>query len=306
MKQSRSKWRSPSRVAVALFIALGGVALPVFGLLNDDVAGADVPPITTGFYLDLGASESVGVQPTAADPRGQRTAQGYSNDLVAYEAARGVTLQLTELGCPGESTGTMINGGDHCYLSPDSQLSEALSFLRSHQGDNGIVTIDIGFNNLRRCFANEAVSQSCVRSAIDAVRLDMPTILQSLKSVSGPGVTFVGLGHYDPFLADSLLGPTGQKFAHESGAAFNWLNETLRSAYTNAGVSMATVGAAFDSRDVERVHMSGAGRVPENVASTCQLTWMCEPPPYGPNLHPNDAGYAMIASAIESELKAPW
>ena len=46
--------------------------------------------------------------------------------------------------------------------------------------------------------------------------------------------------------------------------------------------------------------------VPENVAQTCVLTWMCQAAPYGPNLHPNDHGYATIAAAIESVLKAPW
>jgi lysophospholipase L1-like esterase len=268
------------------------------------VAGADAP--ATGFYLDLGGSESVGVQPTSADPRGQRTAVGYSNDLVSYEAARGVTLQLTELGCPGETTAAMIFGGDHCYPAYDSQFSEALTFLRSHQGINGIVTIDLGFNDVHHCFHRGVVNETCVENQIDAVRQELPTILTGLKNVSGSGVTFVGLGHYDPFLADALNGPSGQQFARETESAINSLNVALRSVYANADVAMASVATAFESHNVERVNMVGRGKVPENVANVCELTWMCEPPPFGPNLHPNDVGYAMIASAIESVLKAPW
>lgn len=304
MKESKRKRKNPSRVLVATFIALGGVVLPVLGLFNESVAGADTP--TTGFYLDLGGSASVGVQPTLTDPRGQRTAQGYSNDLVAYEAARGVTLQLTELGCPGETTATMISGANHCYLYHDSQFSEALTFLRSHQGANGIVTIDLGFNDVHHCFRNGVVNQTCVKTQIDAIRQQLPSILTGLKNVSGPGVTFVGLGHYDPFLADALNGPAGQQFAQATAAAINSLNAALHSVYTNAGVAMASVGTAFESRNVQRVNMVGKGKVPENVANACELTWMCDSPPFGPNLHPNQAGYAMIATAIESVLKTPW
>ncbi len=296
--------RNPSRVLVATFIVLAGVVLPVFGLFAEGVAGADTP--STNFYLDLGGSGSVGVQPTLADPRGARTNQGYSNDLVAYEAARGVTLQLTELGCPGETTATMIDGNDHCYPVYDSQFSEALTFLRSHHGDSGIVTIDLGFNDIHHCFHHGAVNETCVKTQIDAMRQLLPTILTGLKNVSGPGVTFVGLGHYDPFLADALNGPAGQLFAQATAAAIDSLNATLHSVYTSAGVAMATVGAAFESRNVARVNMAGKGMVPENVANACELTWMCQAPPFGPNLHPNDAGYAMIATAIESALKAPW
>ena len=304
MKESKSKRRTPSRALVVTFIALVGAVLPIFGVLTEGIAGADTT--STGFYLDLGGSASVGVQPTATDPRGERTAQGYSNDLVAYEAARGVTLQLTELGCPGESTATMINGGDRCYPSHDSQFSEALTFLRAHQGVNGIVTIDLGFNDVHHCFHNGVVNETCVKIQIDAVRQLLPTILTGLKDVSGPGVTFVGLGHYDPFLADALNGPAGQQFAQATATAINSLNATLHSVYTNAGVAMASVGTAFESRNVARVNLAGEGMVPENVANTCALTWMCQPPPFGPNLHPNDAGYATIATAIESVLKTPW
>jgi lysophospholipase L1-like esterase len=293
-----------TRLLVVTFVVATGVVLPAVGVASAGVVGADTH--ATGFYLDLGGSASVGVQPTVADPRGQRTPDGYSNDLVAFEAQRGVSLQLTELGCPGETTAAMINGGDHCYSSPSSQFSEALTFLRSHQSENGVVTIDIGFNDVRHCFHRGVVDETCVENQIDGLRQQLPTILTGLRNVSGPGVTFVGLGHYDPFLADALNGPGGQQFARETATAINSLNEALRSVYTNADVAMANVGTAFESHNVARVNMVGKGMVAENVANTCELTWMCEAPPFGPNLHPNDAGYAAIAVAIESQLKYPW
>jgi hypothetical protein len=304
VKKSKKKRGGLFKVSAPMLVALLVAVFPVFGLINAGVAGADSP--TTGFYLDLGASASVGIQPTISDPRGQLTANGYSNDLVAYESARGVTLHLTELGCPGESTVTMMNGGDRCYPYHDTQFEEALTFLRSHQTTAGIVTIDLGFNNVRRCLANQTANQTCVKYQIRELRQQLPTILEGLKNVAGPNVTFVGLGHYDPFLADALLGPAGAQFAAASATTINRLNAALQSIYTDAGVPMATVGAAFESRDVAQVLLTGKGMVPENVAQTCVLTWMCQAAPYGPNLHPNDHGYATIAAAIESVLKAPW
>ncbi len=296
--------RYSSKALAATFVVLAAGLLPVLGLFGNGVAGAATT--TTGFYLALGGSESVGVQPTNAVPRGQRTDAGYANDVVSYEAARGVTLALTQLGCPGETTTAVINGDDHCYSVHDSQFSEALAFLRSHAGLDGIVTIDLGFNDVHRCFHLGVVDQTCVENQIDTVTQVLPTILAGLKSVSGPGVTFVGLGHYDPFLADALNGPSGQQFARATEAAITSLNTALHGVYANADIEMASVATAFETHNVERVSMVGRRRVPENVMTACELTWMCEPPPFGPNLHPNDAGYAMIASAIEGVLKAPW
>jgi hypothetical protein len=32
-----------------------------------------------------------------------------------------------------------------------------------------------------------------------------------------------------------------------------------------------------------------------NVTRMCQWTWMCAPPPLGPDIHANKQGYAVIA-----------
>jgi hypothetical protein len=304
VKKAKSRRRILSRALTTFFVVLAGAFLPLFGLINSGVAGADTS--TTGFYLDLGASASVGVQPTITSPRGQDTDDGYANDLVTYEAARGNNLVLTQLGCPGESTESMLNGGDNCYAYHDSQFREALMYLRSHQGNEGVVTIDLGFNNVRRCFNNEMVNDTCVKSEIAQVHEQLPTILNGLENVAGPDVSFVGLGHYDPFLADALLGSAGGQFAQETSDTMSRLNAALQSIYTHAGIPMATIGTAFESRDVAKVMLTGVGMVSENVAQTCALTWMCDIAPYGPNVHPNDEGYATMAAAIEGVLKAPW
>jgi lysophospholipase L1-like esterase len=256
--------------------------------------------------LDLGGSASVGFQPTESFPHGQPTTDGYANDVVAYEAARGVTLDLTELGCGGETTTTMINGGDRCYHSDGSQLADAVAFLRAHDGEEGIVTIDLGFNDLRSCLRHGSNRKSCVDGAMTVLQEQLPYILQSLEGAAGADVNFVGVGFDDPFLADAISGRTGALIASHSETLIDQLNGALSTIYASANIPMATVSSFFDVHNQSKVNLEGVGYVADNVADACELTWMCAPKPYGPNMHPNDAGYLKIASAIESELQPPW
>jgi hypothetical protein len=267
-------------------------------------AGADTT--TSYFYLAVGASESLGFQPTPDTPYGEPTGEGYANDLVTYEATRGITLDLTQVGCAGETTATMLSGNDHCYSGVDTQLATAMSFLSEHQGEQGIVTIDLGFNNVHHCLRHQIVDEACVKQQLHDVRGDLPLIVQSLKSVAGPGVTFIGLGHYDPYLAYELEGGGAGDFARESEHVIDRLNGVLRYAYSSENVPMADVDAFFGGRDRTPVTLAGGGTVPNNVAHICQLTWMCAAAPYGPDFHPDDAGYATIAAAIEAALPSPW
>jgi hypothetical protein len=54
--------------------------------------------------------------------------------------------------------------------------------------------------------------------------------------------------------------------------------------------------------DANSTTIAKFGSVPENVAEECTYTWMCTPPPFGPDDHPNNAGYAIIATKIEEKL----
>ena len=62
------------------------------------------------YYLALGDSLASGVQP---DSSGQDvvTSQGYASDIAADLQKRDRDLKFVNLSCPGESTGTMLNGG---------------------------------------------------------------------------------------------------------------------------------------------------------------------------------------------------
>jgi hypothetical protein len=264
-------------LAACVAIAILLVAFGASGLGASSRAGAD--PVPAYFYLDVGASESLGFQPTPDTPHGVPTDEGYANDLVAYEAARGIDLELTQVGCPGETTTTMLNGDDHCYGGIDTQLATAMSFLSDHQDEPGIVTIDLGFNNVRRCLLHKTDNEACVDRQLSDVRADLPLIVKSLKSVAGPNVTFVGLDHYDPYLAFEIGGGAAVDFAHDSERVMDRLNGVLQYVYTSSGVPMADVDDYFDGKDRSLVTLSGVGSVPNNVAQICDLTWTCASAP---------------------------
>ena len=260
-------------------------------------AGASLAPVSVEYYLDLGGSASVGFQPTAARPTGQPTDTGYANDLLNIERARWHDLQLVQFGCPGETTGTFMNGGDRCRSVGQTQLTQAVAFLHSHP-NTVLMTIDLGFNDIERCLAFHVVDQACLTQRLDLISQQLPPILAALRAAAGPSVRLVGLGHYDPFLGTYLHRGADLAFSEDSVAAIERLDDTLHGIYAAAGVPMANVARAFDMTHSESVDLAGVGDVPRNVEQTCVLTWMCTSASPHARQHPDNAGYQVIAQAI--------
>jgi GDSL-like Lipase/Acylhydrolase family len=268
-------------------------------------------PRPAGFYLDIGASSSRGFEPSGkpglkgAPTYGVATPRGYSDDLVALEAPR-VTLSLLEIGCPGETSLTMVGFQDHCYKLPTTQMTLAQQFLAAHQRDLGVVTIDIGFNDLRPCISQPRVDVTCADQALHNVRVNMPKVLDKLKSAAGPLVHFVGFTYGDPLLAHYLNGAAGRKDAARTLSEMSELNTVLAAAYTHAGIAHIDLPSALKSFDTRPTRLHGGQVVPKDVEEICATTWMCRTPPWGPDDHPNDMGYRIIARAIAQELPSSW
>jgi len=279
------------RAAVAAVLAVAAAAaLPA-------CSGPSSGPVPS-YYLALGDSLSRGVQPDAAGASIE-TGQGYPDLVYARLRQDDPALRLTQLGCPGETTKTMIHGGI-CRYSAGSQLAAAVAFLRAHSGHVLLVTIDIGANDPESCGSQTSHGDlaSCI-GQVPGAAANLTTILQSLRTAAGPGVRFVGMNYYLPGLAEWRNGLLGQTIAWTSEKLAITYNDLLDHAYDQGGVTVADVLGAFDTTNFgDPVTVPGIGSLPRNVALICEWTWECASPPRGPNQHANAAGYRVIADAV--------
>ncbi len=307
--------RRANYVRASVVIVVVAAAIFVFGHSTNPFgvgaasATSTTPPSFSAFYLDVGASASLGFQPTGIlQNNGRRTSTGYANDLILMESLKGVALTLYQIGCPGETVQSILNTAvaDHCYKLPQTQLGRAKEVLRATQGQAGVITVDLGFNNVRTCFTPTLVNGACVSAAIAAVQLDLPKLMSALKRAAGPKVRIIGLEYNDPFLSYYESGPSGPAIASESLAAINRLNAMLHQVYLNAGAFVADVPTYFKTNVTTRITVPNVGSLPQNVAQACLMTWMCYSQPFGPDDHPNDAGYSLIAQAILQQLPKSW
>lgn len=294
------------RTAGSLLLVLALAGVTIWSLASPTNATTTTVHPTTVLYLDLGASVSVGVQPTVVVPTGQPTKRGYSNRLVSFEASRGISMSLTELGCPGESIATMLHGPDPCYLAPDTQLTDAVAFLHAHRNATTLVTVDLGFNTLDVCFRGLDIDLTCVQPQLAILRQQLGQVLRTLTKAAGPHVTFVGVGHYNPYLTKGATDGASEVFAHSSVAAIKSMNQAFSQVYGAFNIRVADVATAFHENATYLVRRKGKEAQPANVYFECSYTWMCAPRPFGPNIHPNDRGYQAITDAIVQVLPSTF
>ena len=254
---------------------------------------AKAPPAT--YYLALGDSLAQGVQPNAAGVS-VVTGDGYPDQVYAALHPGRPGLKLVKLGCPGETTASMISGGI-CPYQGGSQLAAAVAFLQAHRGRVLLVTLDIGANDPEHCGGEPGLSQlaKCAVKDVPAAVRHLGTITTRLKAAAGPSVRIVGMNYYLPALAEWRSGLPGHVVAWTAEKLAAVYNNLLGRVYVKSGVRVANVFGAFDTSDFTR---PAGTNVPRNVDRLCQWTWQCAAPPRGPNQHANQAGYRVIARAF--------
>ena len=254
------------------------------------------PPVT--YYLSLGDSLSQGVQP---GPSGAsvETRDGYANQLYTVLRRRDPGLRLVKLGCPGETTATMISGGV-CRYPGGSQLAAAASFLRAHRGRVTLITVDVGANDPDSCITHPSFGKiaSCIGRSVPEAVANLTKIMTALRRAAGHA-RIIGMNYYLPELAEWRNGLMGEALARLADLAAVGYNNLLTGVYQASGARIANVFGAFHTTDfTTQVMVPGFGRLPRNVAAICQWTWQCAAPPRGPNQHANQAGYGVITRAF--------
>lgn len=309
-----------TRVITAAMAA--AVALTVTATVPAGAAQRHAAKTSPEYYLALGDSLAVGVQPNAKGVD-MPTPQGYADQLYAAIKPKDSDLRMVKLGCPGETSKTLNKGGICGYKGAHrfsltgrtgSQLAAALAFLHFHPGGVPLITIDIGANDLNHCIekANGSIKAivECLTPVFPAISKNLAVTLAALRKAD-PHAAIVGMTYYDPELVAWLLRTTaGQQFATGSVAVAGVFRQLLVSDYEAFKDPVAGVFRAFDTTDMkDMVTVPGIGPLPKDVALICEWTYECTPKPVGPNEHANKAGYHVITQAFLatlSHLKHPF
>lgn len=306
--------------------------------------GGDEEPTTTqSFYLSLGDSLTVGVQPDE-DGRAQETAEGYTDVLYRELKDADSTVQHERMGCGGEDTTTFIEGGiancDTRYEA-GSQLEEAEKFLREHGDRVELVTLTIGGNNFTNCVDGTSgqdeldieeigVSEECVADGLERLETEVPVIAERLTEAAGPDTQIIAMTYYNPFLALALLEEpeteeTSETGEAEEGAESEDSAEAVPADEADEGLAARTVeilgevndsltasyeAAGVDVADVDTVFDGANTEVPadSDTGMPVNLQQICDltwmcDVARGPDIHTNLAGAQAIAEVFSGELR---
>ncbi|HEY6406711.1 MAG TPA: hypothetical protein VIY29_04495, partial [Ktedonobacteraceae bacterium] len=227
----------------------------------------------------LGDSLAFGLQPNGD------FSHGYVDDIFNDLKSDGVQ-DFLNLGCPGESSVTMINGG--CPFGPPlpyTQLGAALLYLQAHAGQVSLVTLDIGANDLLK----DSDISNC--TILPAFTTDLATLDTNLSQVILPPLhaalmvnghltgKLVMMNYYDPF---QNICPNLVKYTR-------LLNQHLATDVQGFG-NIVNVFQSFGGSGTPNPHI-------------CKLTWMCAAPPLGPNIHATTRGYQVIAATFLDDIE---
>jgi len=245
------------------------------------------------FYLSLGDSLAQGVQWSPLTHTDIITTDGYVDDLDKIYTQVIPGLQLAKLGCPGETTTSMIHGNALCYPVGMNQLDLAIAFLQDPRYRVAFITLDIGANDVEGCVSATGIDAACVQAGLNSVAVNLPLIVSKLRRAA-PHTPIVAMNYYDPFLALWALGVNGPKLALQSLEVATAFNVLLESVYGIFRVPVADVAAAFQTYNL--LPMPGED-VPVDVFRILSLTWMTVQ-----DIHPNHWGYWVIADAFAKKL----
>ena len=249
--------------------------------------------------LALGDSLAAGHQLAPDEPGHCCGRDGYADQLYAVLGAANPKLRLHVLGCGSETTETMIHGGGLCTYENGSQLDDAVQWIKNK--DISLVTIDIGANDVLACLRQPDPS-ACLPGTFSSVAANLATIVRALRAALGPDVPLLGMNYYNPMIAQWLKGTELDRqtaIASQTSivAPFNDLLELVylsQGATAVADVETAFASADFTSENPTMVEVAPGTSIPLTVANICAYTWMCS----AGDIHPNTAGYALIADTF--------
>ncbi len=264
-------------VSIAVtFVLIGTLGQLIWGTHRIADAASFVGP--KPYYLALGDSLAFGYQPDL------NWDEGYVQDYYANLQQHHVS-NLTNYGCLGETSVTMIAGGcpykyvlHNYYWEP--QLTAALAFLHAHPGQVSPVTLDMGANdvlpdiNITTCTVSARWSSDLATLQHNLNTIILPQ-LKAAMTIHGQWTgDLVMMNYYDPFI----------KACPQDVSYVSQLNSVIASAANGVGAHLVNVFNAY-------------GGTTSMASNICTYTWICS---IFSDIHPKTAGYQVIANAIEA------
>ena len=288
----------PSRSLAALIAALSMLALP---------AAAQAAKAKPQYYVSLGDSYAAGYQRFSATAA-KTTRDGFAYQLVSKARKRGYKLKLVNFGCGGETSVSILKRKTKCAgLGPggvnyagQTQTAAAVKFLRAHKGQVKLITVSIGGNDVTAC-VREPDPVACVGPAMEKVKANGKVLLKRVRKAAGQKTRIVGITYPDVILGEWVGENPDQDLAKLSVVAFqSLLNPALKEMYGSVGgkfVDVTKATGAYTPLE-QTTTLEPYGVIPDAVAEICKLTAYCT---YR-DIHPNRAGYAVIADLIAKTL----
>lgn len=273
-------------------------------------------PATASTYIAIGDSITFGETDLLYVPSfGDR---GYVNDFADTLAVRngGVRPTVFNFGIDGETTGSFVTnvgrtppvqgrGDGPLQLQnlnyASNQIAQADLFAQTVAAQNAAsnpvttITVTLGFNNLAALSTlPTAQALAAAPGVLATYRTEYAGILTNIRSLT-PNADLYLLGYFNPFPADptSPAAPIFNTFGPQ-------LNDIIRGLAGEYGASYVDLATPFLGREAELTFQDEqpAGFFRDGPFSGIE--------PIG-NVHPNEAGYAVIANqlAITSAVPEP-
>lgn len=272
----------------------------------------------SGVYISLGDSLAAGYQAAPGGSTEFVTDDAYTDVLYQRVKDDLGLAQHVKLGCPGETSTTMIAGGCPTTGAPGvpvyatgTQLGDAVAAALAAGSDLELITIDIGANDVLVCAA-AADPGACLATVLPTLVGNVTQIVATLQAVA-PGVPIVAMNYYNPNLAwvvDPVNAPY-PTFGADSQLLTATVNSALAFAYGGglgftAPIPVVDVATAFRTFDPDK-----------GIRDVCRFTQMCEKeagdyvmsdwspaPGIQPDIHASDLGYKQIAWAFKSLMES--
>ncbi len=242
--------------------------------------------------------------------------RGYVDDIANYLAVRdgGKRPNVVNLAIDGETTGSFIDNSGRTppvagrgdvplqlenlnyttFASPQATLfADAVNRLDAAGDPVKTITVTLGFNNLAALAAMPAdQALAAAPGVLDLYAAQYRTILTDIRGLT-PGADLYLLGYYNPFPADPSS-PAAPLF-NAYGMQLNGIIKDLAGQF---GAHYVDTAAAFLGREAELTYLDEqpAGYVRSGAYGGVE--------PIG-DVHPNEAGYSVIARQIEASSAVP-